>query len=304
MLKNNMWNDIKTLCSSDNDVKKFVFTKGDAVAEAVLYKYPTYDDRTVICCSTMSGCPVKCKFCGTGEKFIRSLTGEEIVSQVEYLLEHTGVNPLGIKKLQIMFMSMGEPMLNFAELSNAIEMLYAAYPNAALLISTSAPKNDKAFEDLLELSAKIPTIGLQFSVHESTDEARKKLIPTKTMSIGDIATYGEWWAIKTCRKPFFNYCVHPNNNSQEDVDRLLKFFHPSIWEATLSVICEKDEHVAASIERQRELASGFSQKMLEAGYGVRVFNPAGQEDIGGGCGQLWATQEWMRNHPELVKNSK
>jgi len=55
-----MWNDIKPIESSDTNVMKFVFTKDNAVAEAVLYKYPTYENRTVICCSTMSGCPVGC----------------------------------------------------------------------------------------------------------------------------------------------------------------------------------------------------------------------------------------------------
>ena len=53
-----MWDNIKKINSTDENVSKFVFTKADAVAEAVLYKYPTYEDRTVICCSTQSGCPV------------------------------------------------------------------------------------------------------------------------------------------------------------------------------------------------------------------------------------------------------
>lgn len=45
------WPDIKEIQSSDENVKKFVFAKDDAVAESVLYKYPTYEERTVICCS-------------------------------------------------------------------------------------------------------------------------------------------------------------------------------------------------------------------------------------------------------------
>lgn len=61
-----MFNEIKIIDSSDTNVKKFVFEKENAVAEAVLYKYPTYEDRTVICCSTQSGCPVGCRFCGAG----------------------------------------------------------------------------------------------------------------------------------------------------------------------------------------------------------------------------------------------
>jgi 23S rRNA (adenine2503-C2)-methyltransferase len=302
--KNNfMWNDIKRIDSSDKNVAKFVFKKDTAVAEAVLYKYPTYEDRTVICCSTQSGCAMGCRFCGTGDYFVRSLTADEIAHQPEYLLQETNIDPATIKKLQIMFMSMGEPMNNFNELSVALHSLYAKYPNARLLISTSAPRQFNKFSELEKLSVEIPTIGLQFSVHESTDEERKKLIPAATMTLQEIANTGNSWHKATGRKPFFNYCLHDKNNSQADVNRLLAKFDPAIWEATLSVICERDEHVAAANERQRELASDFAGLMLQKGYNVRVFNPAGQDDIGGGCGQLWFVQDWMRNNPTLAKPS-
>lgn len=296
-----MWNDIKIIQSTDENVSKYVFTKDDAAAEAVLYKYPTYKERTVICCSTQSGCPVGCRFCGAGDYFVRSLSAEEIVSQPEKLLQDTGIDPSQIEKLQIMFMSMGEPMLNFKQMKRALPYLYEKYPHAKLLISTSAPRNFDAFRELACLSYRIPTIGLQFSVHESTDEARAKLIPSPTMTLEEISVVGNSWSFVSGRKPFFNYCVHPNNNTNQDVENLLKHFDPKIWEATLSVICERDEHIAAANERQRKLAEDFSQKMVEAGYGVRVFNPAGQDDIGGGCGQLWYIQDWMKSNPEKVK---
>lgn len=61
--------EVKTIVGENKNVTKFVFTNDDVVAESVLYKYPTYQDRTVICCSTMSGCPVGCRFClPSGEK--------------------------------------------------------------------------------------------------------------------------------------------------------------------------------------------------------------------------------------------
>lgn len=297
------WNNIQKFQSSDENVSKFVFKTDDAVAEAVLYKYPTYEERTVICCSTQSGCPVGCRFCGAGDNFVRSLSAAEIISQPHYLLDQTGVNPEDIKRLQIMFMSMGEPMYNFNELEKAIIALNAKYPNAKLLISTSAPKNFKAFEKLNKLSARIDAIGLQFSVHESTDEARQKLIPSATMDLIDIAKTGIEWSIASGRRPFFNYCVHENNNTKEDVARLEKLFNPKFWECTISVICEREESIVAANERQRKLAEDFSGLMLGVGYNVRVFNPAGQDDISGGCGQLWHTQAWMRENPDKIRKS-
>ena len=53
-----MFDEIRVIQSAETSVKKLVLTKADAVAETVLYRYPTYQDRTVICCSSQSGCPV------------------------------------------------------------------------------------------------------------------------------------------------------------------------------------------------------------------------------------------------------
>ena len=57
------WSAVRRIDDTEQNVAKFVFTKNDAVAEAVLYRYPDYRTRTVICCSTQSGCPIGCRFC-------------------------------------------------------------------------------------------------------------------------------------------------------------------------------------------------------------------------------------------------
>lgn len=299
-----MWDTIREIVSSESTVSKFVFEKPSAVAESVLYKYPTFAERTVICCSTQSGCPVGCRFCGAGDSFVRSLTADEIVSQPVHLLETTGVDPTTMGRLQIMFMSMGEPLLAWKSLKPALYALHEKYPNAALLISTSGPRVDVNYADLERVSQEIPTIGLQFSVHESTDSARDELIPFKAkMTLSEIADKGESWHAATGRRPYFNYCVHERNNSDADVDRLFGLFNPAVWEATLSVICERDESVSAANYRQRELTADFMTKMLSKGYSTRMFDPAGQDDVGGGCGQLWFVQEWMRNNPDKARPS-
>lgn len=297
-----MWENVKAIQSSDANVRKYVFTnegeKG-AVAEAVLYKYPTYEERTVICCSTQSGCPVGCRFCGTGEFFIRNLTGDEIVAQVQHLFADQNIDQSKVARTQIMFMSMGEPLLNKQGLVEALRKLHKLYPTAALLISTSAPDIDYAW--VREISEEIPTVGLQFSVHESTDAARDQLIPfKKKLNLEGIAEQGYLWYLATGRQPFFNYCAHEHNSSQADADRLADLFDPRIWQSTISVVCEQDESVAAANARQRQLATDFMEKMLQHGYSTRCFDPAGQDDIGGGCGQLWFVQDFAARHPELT----
>lgn len=285
---------------SDSNVTKYVFDFGNAIAEAVLYKYPTYNERTVICCSTQSGCPIGCRFCGSGDSFVRSLTADEIVAQIDYVLRDRNIVASNVNKLQIMFMSMGEPMLNMKALAPAIRELYHKYPNAALLVSTSAPDVDYA--DFIQLSVDVPAVGLQFSVHESTDAARNNLIPFKAkLDLMGIAEVGRQWYVATGRQPFFNYCAHDANTGWDDVDRLECLFYPVVWQATVSVICEREESVAAANVRQRTLATEFMAKLLTRGFSVRCFDPAGQDDIGGGCGQLWYVQEWMREHPEFAR---
>lgn len=297
-----MWNEIKKIASSDENVHKFVFTKDNAVVESVLYKYPTYEERTVICCSTQSGCQIGCRFCGSGDYFVRSLSSEEIVSQPVHLIQDTKVNPSDIKRLQIMFMSMGEPLMNLKNLIPALRELHKLYPQASLLISTSGPKVD--YQLLIDISKEIPTIGLQFSVHESNDEARNKLIPFQNkLTLAEIANVGCDWFEATGRTPFFNYCVHENNNTSVDVKNLKNLFHTMIWQATISVICEREESVAAANSRQYQLASDFRNLLDNEGYRTRVFNPAGQDDIGGGCGQLWYVQQWMKDNQHLARPS-
>lgn len=297
-----MWTDTKIVQSAEGNVAKYVFSKDNAVAEAVLYRYPDFKTRTVICCSSQSGCPVGCRFCGAGDYFVRSLSAEEIVSQAVRCVNDTEVPASDMGRLQIMFMSMGEPLLNQKGMEGALRTLHAYYPNAALLISTSAPAIDYGWVNAI--SKQIPTIGLQFSVHESTDERRDDLIPfKKKLNLRQIAAQGEEWFRVTGRKPFFNYCAGPDNSTDADAMRLADLFDPMVFEATISVISERNDGLPARSEYQRSLAEDFSGKLINRGYNVRVFDPAGQDDIGGGCGQLWFVQDWMKQNPEKARPS-
>lgn len=296
------FHDVKIIDSAEGNVSKYVFTADKGVAESVLYRYPDYQTRTVICCSTMSGCPVGCRFCGAGDYFVRGFTGEEIIEQVDRCVADTGVDPAAMGRLQIMFMSMGEPLLNKSGMIGALRALYGKYPKAALLVSTIGPDID--YDWVYAISEQIPTIGLQFSVHQSMDDRRNKLIPfKKKLTIRQIADVGAEWNSRTGRKPFFNYCAGDDNSTAQDADNMVDAFDPSIWNATVSVICERNEGLPAKNDHQIELAANFASKLVERGFDVRVFDPAGQDDIGGGCGQLWFVQKWMRDHPDMAKPS-
>ena len=290
----------KVFASSEGNVWKYVFTKEDMVAETVLYRYNTFYDRTVICCSVMSGCPVGCTFCGTGSKFVRNLTAKEIVEQINVVLKDKEIiNDINEKcqKLQFMFMSMGEPMLNWDEVEKAIKALNKKYSNADLLLSTVGIDNDETINKIIKLSKKIPKIGLQFSIHKSNDEDRDKLIPfKKKLDLEKIRDLGIIWWRETNRHPFLNYCVDGTNNTEKDFKNLTNLFSPVVFNITFSVVCSSDENMKDKSFRELDTIKAFQNKFLEKGYNVRTFNPAGQDDIGGGCGQLWYVQKWLKEH--------
>ena len=290
----------KVFASSEGNVWKYVFTKEDMVAEAVLYKYNDFYERTVICCSVMSGCPVGCTFCGTGSKFIRNLQANEIVEQIETVLNDKNllqdINKK-CKKLQFMFMSMGEPMLNWDEVEKALRILNSKFDNAQLLLSTIGCDNDNIFSKIISISKEIDKIGLQFSIHKSNDDDRNKLIPFhKKMNLEKIRDAGIIWWRETNRKPFLNYCIDGSNNTDNNFKELTNLFSPIIFNFTFSVVCSKDENMKDASFRNLNIIKDFQNRFLQKGYNVRMFNPAGQDDIGGGCGQLWYVQNWLKSH--------
>lgn len=292
------FDDIKKIDGKNKNVSKFVFQNKDKCVESVLYKYPDYKTRTVLCISTQCGCPVGCNFCGTGKKFIANLTTDEILEQVQHCLnENITIKNINknCQKLQIMFMSMGEPFLNYKNTKESLIKLHYLYPNAELLISTIGVKDNDKWNDFIELSERIPKIGLQFSIHRTTNEQRDKIIPYENkMNLIELKCFARYWNKKTKRKVYLNYCVDGTNNTEKDKENLMRIFDKKSFCLTFSVVCSPDETMKDAGFRNIETIKKFEQEFLAEGYNTRIFDPAGQDDIGGGCGQLWYVQEFLK----------
>lgn len=283
--------------STAGNVWKYIFEDEKSIVETVLYKYNSFNERTVICCSVQSGCPVGCTFCGTGKNFIKNLTTEEIVNQIKYVFENNNINTNNVQKLQIMFMSMGEPMLNWDNVEMAIRELNKLYPNAQLLLSTIGVNNDETFKRIISLSKEIEQVGLQFSIHKSNDAERTELIPfKKKYSLREIRDRGMLWNYQTGRPVFLNYCIDGKNNSPEDINNLKNLFSPISFNFTFSVICDSDAVNGNQTYRNLDVIQDTMKSFSDDGYNIRMFDPAGQDDIGAGCGQLWYVQEWLKNN--------
>lgn len=284
----------------NRNVKKFVFSNDEVIYESVVYKYPEYKERTVICCSVQSGCPVGCVFCGTGKKFVRNLTADEIVHQIKKVLIKERIDLLAknneISKFQIMFMSMGEPMLNWDNVQKAIKELHVLYPNAQLLISTMGVNDNNVMYDLIFLANEIKQVGLQYSLHNSIEEERNKLIPFKNKyPINEMLAMLKAFYRKTGRKPYINYCVTKENSTEKHINELMRLCNPNEVCLTFSVVCNINKEKTED-ETDYTALFNMQSKFLDAGYNVRVFDPAGKDDIGGGCGQLWYVQEWLKDY--------
>lgn len=262
------------------------------------------DQRSVdVCLSTMSGCPMGCRFCGAGEFFVRNLSAAEIVSQAQFVL-NSSITPIEVQQisnLRIRAMRMGEPLLNRA-LWPALQGLHAMYPLAALWVSTSAPDMDWAW--VFDMGREISTVELQFSVHESTDATRNKRMPFKRkLNLAQIAEKGRAWYQTTGRRPSFNYCVHDANGSQEDALNVGALYDCSIWDACVSLIFERKPCEPDDGQQRLAWACDFSKKLAQLGFHVHTTDTTGAERDGSDCGQLWAVQEWVAQHPALARVS-
>lgn len=130
------------------------------------------DERWMIGVSVMSGCPVRCKFCATGQmKGYRNLTAKEIVDQVLFIVKNNpNFNPISSKEFKINYTRMGEPFLNIENVKEAIRIITEMYPNTHHYVSTIGVKGS-------DYSWIEGNITLQLSLHSLDESHRDWLIP-------------------------------------------------------------------------------------------------------------------------------
>ena len=144
-------------------------------------------ERWMIGVSCMSGCPVRCKFCATGQlKKWRNLTAEEIVEQVEFIIAQNPDEKWTEAKVhKINYTRMGEPFLNIEAVKKAISIIDEKYPGTHHYISTIGMK-DADFSWIKD------NVTLQVSLHSLDEDRRNDLIPIKRKmtikELGEIRT--------------------------------------------------------------------------------------------------------------------
>lgn len=202
-------------------------------------------ERWMIGVSTMSGCPVKCKFCATGKlKRWRNLTEVEIVNQVIDMVSFNRIAPSCAREFKINYTRMGEPFLNIENVKRAITMIDVMYPAAAVhhYVSTIGLKGS-------DFSWVKGNITLQISLHSLDEERRKWLIP-----INNLMTLDELGAIRTGSHLKTTINLTLIDEKDFDIKKLRKHFNPEYFFIKLSPINENE------ISKGNDLGKGIIEQ--------------------------------------------
>ena len=207
--------------SSDGTIKNAVRLHDDLIVESVLI--PT-NKRTTACVSSQVGCSLDCSFCATARlKRMRNLNADEIYDQVvaidrESRLYHD--RPLS----NIVFMGMGEPLMNYKNVLEAIEKITSdeglgMSPKRITVSTSGVPKMIKKLAD------DDVKFHLAVSLHSAIQEKREKIMPfAHNFTLVDLREALEHWYAKTKRKIRYEYIVWNDiNDKQEDIDALITF---------------------------------------------------------------------------------
>ena len=207
------------------------YTK-DAIGEKqnflTSYELGNRSQRWMIGVSCMSGCPVRCKFCATGQlKRYRNLTAEEIVEQVKFILDkNPNYDPKHSQEFKIHYTRMGEPFLNIIEVKKAVEKINELFPNTHHYISTIGIKGS-------DFSWIKDNITLQISLHSLDEEKRNWLIPFyNKFSIEELGQIRTNSYLKTT----LNLTLVDTKDF--DIEKLEKFFDKKYFFIKLSPINE------------------------------------------------------------------
>ena len=207
--------------SSDGTVKNAVRLHDGLVVESVLI--PT-DTRTTACVSSQVGCSLDCSFCATARlKRMRNLEPGEIYDQVIAIDKESRLyynHPLS----NIVFMGMGEPLMNYNNVLKAISMITSneglgMSPKRITLSTSGVPKMIKKLADD-EVKFK-----LAVSLHSAIDEIRSRIMPfSANFPLSELRESLEYWYSKTKSKITYEYVVWKGiNDNKESVDALVKF---------------------------------------------------------------------------------
>jgi 23S rRNA (adenine2503-C2)-methyltransferase len=245
-------------------------------------------ERNTLCISSQVGCPLDCKFCATGLLgYKRNLTSAEIVDQYLQAAKIFGKPSI----TNIVFMGMGEPLLNYENTLKAISIftseLNTGLSRTRITVSTSgiAPK-------IKELADSGMRVKLALSLHSCFEDTRSRIMPiNKKYSLQENIEALKYYARKTKTRITFEYTMLKGiNDRHEDTKALIKLCSSLPSKINLipfnSIKHMAPGGISSELEpTSKECIDNFARKLRENNITVMIRDTQG-DDIAAACGQL------------------
>ena len=267
--------------SADGTIKNAVKLFDSKIVESVLI--PT-SKRITACVSSQVGCSLDCNFCATARlKRMRNLNPDEIYDQVVAIKEEAETyfnRPL----TNIVFMGMGEPLLNYANVIEAIDKITSpeGLGMAARRITLSTVGIPKMIKKMADDEVKF---NLAISLHSAINETRSRLMPINDVNpLEDLAEALKYWYQKTKRKVTYEYVIWDGINDNEEHARALAKFC-KIIPSKVNIIQYNPIDEGEFRQASKDAVEMYVRILENNGIVAKVRKSRGQ-DIDAACGQL------------------
>ena len=285
LLKKNFFVDYSVIHSKvkskDGTVKYLIKLYDGKLIESVLIPSK---NRVTICVSSQVGCSLDCNFCATATlKKERNLFFYEIYDQVN-ILNNQSLIIFNKPITNIVFMGMGEPLLNFSNLIRSIDIIsskdgLSISPKRITVSSAGIPKIIKKMADM-----KV-NFNLAISLHSAIQKKREMLMPfSNKINLDELLKSLIYWYDKVKKITTFEYIIWENiNDSLEDIEELVKFCKqvPS----KVNIIEYNDIGVKNYRSPSKEKILNY-QKYLDENKITNTIRYSKGNDINAACGQL------------------
>lgn len=267
--------------SSDKTIKCAFSVSDGKVVEGVLI--PT-SSRTTACISSQVGCSLSCKFCATGQlKLMRNLTAGEMVDQVVYLKQQAE-NRYNTPLTNIVYMGMGEPLLNYKNMLRSVELLTSedGLGISPKRITVSTAGIAKMIRKLGDDAVKF---NLALSLHAANDKKRSEIMEiNESNNLAELSDALQYFHEKTDARITFEYIIFKDFNDQLEDARELANFAKCV-PCKINIIeynpIENSEYQQANRKNVDDFVAFLETKNLV----VNVRRSRGK-DIDAACGQL------------------
>jgi 23S rRNA (adenine2503-C2)-methyltransferase len=265
--------------------------RGDGTQAAEEEEHPTHDDddykRATICISSQVGCAVNCQFCLTAKLGIRrNLTPGEIAGQVAAVLTRQNVE-VGRDRINLVFMGMGEPFLNYAGFMAAVALLTAGMriPESRMTVSTSG-----ILPGILDFAKETVRPKLAVSLNASNDVVRESIMPiTRKWNIDALLDAIAKVPLRPRERVTFEYVMLGGINDQIEHAKELIGLLKNLQAKINLIVWNSGPDMPFHEPTPRDVAA-FQKRLRDANIPAFIRRPRGR-DIYAACGQLKRTLE-------------